>query len=90
MNAKIFRFPNPKKTIVYKIPLYTDEDIFLTVLAVNIFSAFPHKITAANLEECDPSIVIAAISQACTTDIFSDSAKQTYLDIIKSVERLEI
>jgi len=90
MNAKIFRFPNPKKTIVYKIPLYTDEDIFLTVLAVNIFSSFNYKITAANLEDCDPAIVIAAISQACTLDIFSDSAKQTYLNIIKSVERLEI
>ncbi len=90
MNAKIFRFPNPKKTIVYKIPLYTDEDIFLTVLAVNIFSSFNHKITAANLEECDPAIVIAAISQASTLDMFSDSTKQTYLNIIKSVESLEI
>jgi len=89
MNAKVFRFPDTKKIIVYKIPLYTDEDIFLTVLAVNIFSSFPHKITAANLEECDPVIVIAAISQASTLNIFSDSAKQTYLNIIESVERLE-
>lgn len=89
MNAKVFRFPDTKKIIVYKIPLYTDEEIFLTVLAVNIFSAFPHKITAANLEECDPAIVISAISQASTIDIFSDSAKQVYLNIIKSIERLE-
>jgi hypothetical protein len=90
MNAKIFRFPDPKKTIVYKIPLYTDEDIFLTVLAVNIFSSFNHKITDANLEECDTAIVIDAISQASTLDMFSDSTKQTYLNIIKSVESLEI
>ena len=89
MNAKIFKFPDLKNTIVYKIPLYTDEDIFLTVLAVNIFSSFSYKITAANLEECDPAIVMAAISQACAADIFSDSAKQTYLNIITSVERLE-
>ena len=89
MNAKVFRFPDPAKTIVYKIPLYTDEEIFLTVLAVNIFSAFPHKVTAANLEECDPAIVIAAISQASTIDIFSDATKLIYLNIIKSVERLE-
>ena len=90
MNAKVFRFPDRNKIVVYKIPLYTDEDIFLTVLAVNIFSSFNHKITAANLEECDPAIVIAAISQASTLDMFSDSTKQTYLNIIKSVESLEI
>jgi hypothetical protein len=89
MNAKIFRFPDPKKTIVYKIPLYTDEDIFLTVLAVNMFGSFDYKITASNLEECDPTIVIAAISQACTLDIFSDYTKQTYINIIESAERLE-
>lgn len=89
MNAKVFRFPEPSKTIVYKIPLYTDEEIFLTVLAVNIFSAFPYKITAANLEECDPAIVISAISQASTIDIFSDSAKLIYNNIITSIERIE-
>ena len=89
MSAKVLRFPDKQKTVVYKIPLYTDDEIFLTVLAVNLFGSFIHKVTAANLEDCDPAIVIAAISQASTIDIFSDSAKQVYLNIIKSIERLE-
>ena len=89
MNAKVFRFPDATKTIVYKIPLYTDEEIILTAMAVNIFGAFPHKVTPANLEECDPAIVISAISQASTHVIFSETAKTIYLNIIKSVERLE-
>ena len=46
MSAKVLRFPDKQKTVVYKIPLYTDEEIFLTVLAVNIFSLFSYKITA--------------------------------------------
>lgn len=89
MNAKVFRFPDAKKTVVYKIPLYNDEEIILTSLAVNVFGAYPHKVTPANLEECDPAIVIAAISQASTHVIFSDIAKSIYLNIIKSIERLE-
>ena len=39
MNAKVFRFPDRNKIVVYKIPLYTDEEIFFTVLAVASFSA---------------------------------------------------
>lgn len=90
MNAKVFRFPDTKKTIAYKIPLYSDDEIFLTVLAVNIFGAFPYKVTAANLEECDPAIVIDAITEASTIDdMFSNYAIQVYHNIIKSVERLE-
>jgi hypothetical protein len=90
MNAKIYRFPETIKSIVYKIPLYTDEEIFLTVLAVNTFGTFTHKIKAANLEECDPVIVITAIAQAATYDIFSKDAKEIYVNIIKSVEEIEI
>ena len=81
MSAQVLRFPNKQKTVVYKIPLYTDEEIFLTVLAVNIFSLFSYKITATTLENCDSEIVLSAITKASTSDIFSNSAKFTYIEI---------
>lgn len=90
MSAKIYRFQKATKSIVYKIPLYTDDEIFLTVLAINTFGTFTHKVTAANLEKCDPKIVIAAIALAATYDIFSKEAKEIYVNIIKSVEEIEI
>jgi hypothetical protein len=89
MNANIYVFPVKSKTIVYKIPLYTDEEIFLTVLAMNVFGNTPHKITSSNLEECDLELVIAAIAQAATYDIFTNYTKQVYLNIIRSVEEIE-
>jgi hypothetical protein len=90
MNAKIYRFPETIKSIVYKIPLYTDVEIFLTVLAINTFGTLTYKVTVANLEKCDPIIVISAISQAATYDLFSKEAKETFFNIIKSVEKIEI
>jgi hypothetical protein len=87
MAAKVFRFP--EKRIVYKIPLYTDEEIFLTVLAVNIFSLFSYKITASTLENCDSEIVLSALTKASTSDIFSNSAKFTYIEILNAVEKFE-
>ena len=89
MNAKVFRFPDRNKIVVYKIPLYTDDEIFLTVLAVNLFSSFMHKVTAANLENCDSEIVLSAITKASTSDIFSNSVKFTYIEILNAVEKFE-
>ena len=89
MNAKVFRFPDRNKIVVYKIPLYTDDEIFLTVLAVNLFGSFIHKVTAANLENCDSEIVLSAITKASTSDIFSNSVKFTYIEILNAVEKFE-
>ena len=89
MSAQVLRFPNKQKTVVYKIPLYTDEEIFITVLAVNIFSLFSYKITATTLENCDSEIVLSAITKASTSDIFSNSAKFTYIEILNAVEKFE-
>jgi hypothetical protein len=89
MSAKVLRFPDKQKTVVYKIPLYTDEEIFLTVLAVNIFSLFSYKITASTLENCDSEIVLSAITKASTCDIFSNSTKFTYIEILNAVQKIE-
>jgi hypothetical protein len=89
MNAKVYRFPQNIKSISYKIHLYTDEDIFLTVLAINAFGSVPHKVTSANLEECDSEIVIATIMYAADCNIFSAQTQQIYRNIIKSVETIE-
>ena len=38
MTAKVIQFPIKEKVIGYKIPLYTDEEIFVTVSAMNMYS----------------------------------------------------
>ena len=52
MPAQIYKFPE-RRTYYrgYKIPLYTEEQIFLTVISLNIFGNLTEKVTEKTLEE---------------------------------------
>jgi hypothetical protein len=89
MNAKIYRFPEQRALFKgYKIPLYTEEEIALTVVAMNTFSNLPEKVTLNTLENYDPVTVIKALVEASTSSIFSTKTKQTYCIILKAIETL--
>lgn len=90
MTAKIINFPEIKKTIGYKIPLYTDEEIFITVAAMNIFCKFSYKINENNLPNHDPVMVIEALTLAKNSDIISSISKKTINGILKSIESIEL
>ena len=77
MNAKIYRFPE-RRTLFkgYKIPLYTEDEILLTVVALNIFGNLPEKVTDKTLESYDPVTVIKALVEASTSMLLSNKSKQ--------------
>jgi hypothetical protein len=89
MNAKIYRFPE-RRTLFkgYKIPLYTEDEIVLTVVALNIFGNLPEKVTDKTLESYDPVTVIKALVEAKSSNLLSNKSKQTIADILKSIETL--
>ena len=89
MNAKIYRFPE-RRTLFkgYKIPLYTEDEILLTVVALNIFGNLPEKVTDKTLESYDPVTVIKALVEASTSMLLSNKSKQIIADILKSIETL--
>jgi hypothetical protein len=89
MNAKIYRFPEKRALFKgYKIPLYTEEEILVTVMSLNIFSELPEKVTENTLENYDPLTVIKALVEAKSSTIFSSKTKQTIIGILKSIESL--
>lgn len=91
MPAKIFKFPEPNKIKGYKIPLYTDEEIFLTIAAMNMFcQGINLKIDHNNLTDYDPTIVIDALTKARDSEFFSHKAKTIITRILHSVEKIEI
>ena len=91
MTATIFRFPKTNKVKGYKIPLYTDEEIFLTIAAMNMFcSSIDLKINNNNLTNYDPVLVIDALTKAKESDLFSYKTKSTFTRILQSVEKIEI
>jgi hypothetical protein len=89
MNAKIYRFPE-RRTLFkgYKIPLYTEDEILLTVIALNIFGNLPEKVTDKTLETYDPVTVIKALVEAKSSTLLSNKSKQIIADILKSIETL--
>ena len=90
MIAKVIQFPIKEKVIGYKIPLYTDEEIFITILAMNVFGDLQYKITEKNLTEHDPVLVINVLMKAKESDVVSGLYKRIIGNILKAVEPVEM
>jgi hypothetical protein len=89
MNAKIYRFPESRAIFKgYKIPLYNEDEIYLTVISLNIFGNLPEKVTEKTLIDYDPLTVIKALVEAKSSGVLSGKAKTTIQGILKSIETL--
>jgi hypothetical protein len=88
MTARIYTFPNRYTRIIngYKISLYNEEEIFITITAMNVFGNFRDRVTDVTLENYDPYDVIHSLSEAKTSQLFSNRTKQIINKILKSIE----
>ena len=89
MPAIIYKFPE-RRTYYrgYKIPLYTEEEIFLTIFALNMFGGVKENVTSQTLESYEPVEVIKALIEAKSSFVLSTKAKQSIINILKSIETL--
>jgi len=90
MTAKIYRFPERYTRYFngYKISLYNEEEVFITVVAMNAFGEVKEKVTDTTLENYDPILIIRALSEAKSSNLFTSKTKQIILKILKTVEPL--
>jgi hypothetical protein len=88
MTARIYTFPDRYTRIIngYKISLYNEEEIFITITAMNVFGNFMDRVTDITLENYDPYDVIHSLSEAKTSSLFSNRTKQIINKILKSIE----
>jgi hypothetical protein len=91
MTATIYSFPKkqsePEK-VEYRIPLFSDEEIELTLVAVNVFNLSDIKYNMKTLCTVDPELVLNCLIQATETDVFSDSVKSKLRYILNNVEKV--
>jgi hypothetical protein len=75
MTARIYTFPDRYTRIIngYKISLYNEEEIFITITAMNVFGNFMDRVTDITLENYDPYDVIHSLTEAKTSQLFSNS-----------------
>jgi hypothetical protein len=88
MTARIYTFPDRYTRLFngYKISLYNEEEIFITITAMNIFGNLKEKVTDMNLENHDPYDVIHSLSEAKSSQLFSNKTKQIISKILLSIE----
>lgn len=87
MSATIYHFPL-KSFKGLKIPLYTEDEIYTTVLALNCFGDSNTKITEEDLKDIEPIIVVKALYEAKSSTFVSFKSKQLIDKILKSIETL--
>lgn len=88
MSAIIYTFPDRYTRLFngYKISLYNEEEIFITVSVVNIFGNSKERITESTIEKCDPYDIIHCLSEAKSSSLFSLRTKQIINKILRSIE----
>lgn len=87
MSATIYHFPL-KTFRGLKIPLYTEEEIYTTVLALNCFGESNTKVTEEDLKDIEPIAVVKALYEAKNSSFVAFKTKQLIDKILKSIETL--
>lgn len=89
MSATLYHFPT-KSIRGLKIPLYTEEEIFITLAALNCFGQNEIKVTEKDLLDIEPVEVMQALYEAKYSNLFSFNTKQTIEKILKSIETVAL
>lgn len=87
MTGTVIQFPiNSVQPRGVRIPLYTDEEVALTTMAINAFSDLPHTTSTDELKYSDPVLVLECLRRAKHSNWFSSYVNNIFLKILQSVE----
>ncbi|NBO99946.1 MAG: hypothetical protein EBU90_07425 [Proteobacteria bacterium] len=90
MTAKILEFPKTEKSYGFKIPLYSNIEIEISLLCINSFSTHPNKITAKNLSDIDPKFVIESLTKGRQCQHITPLSKRIIDKILNNVEKISL
>lgn len=90
MTATIIEFPKKEKSYGFKIPLYTDIEIEISLLCINSFSSYPNKITVKDLSEIDPCFVIESLRKGRHCQYITPLSKRIIDKILNNVEKISL
>ena len=89
--ATILNFPRrPRASESLVISLYTDEEIELTVAAINLHGAGLGHCTADTLSTLDAESVEFCLRQASTNGLLSSRSRRLASSILASIEHINI
>lgn len=85
--AEILKFPSRENKSVVRLKLFSEDEIFVALVAINTYSADDFKFTEQNIEFLDPEIVITCLQDALKSLFFSEEFKIVAASILNNVER---
>lgn len=89
MAARIYQFPKtPVLEPKYRIPLYSDEEIEVTIICVNVFLHDDIKYNIDKLNFIDPILIIESLKSSVSSPIFSEKFKAIVKRVLKNVETI--
>ena len=89
MAATIYSFPKLIKEPEYRLPLYSDEEVEVTIICVNVFSHHDIKYNIDTLCFLDTVTVLECLKSATSSKIFSEKFKTITRAILKNVEEVK-
>lgn len=89
--ATILEFPRrPRIQQSTVISLYTDEEIAVTLAAVNLHNESSGKVREHELNELDAEMVERCLRQASVNELLSTRAKRCAVRILASIQHINI
>lgn len=85
MAATIYRFPSKDK-VTYKIALYSEIEVEVVLICLNVFAEIEQPATFNNLGNIDSEKVLESLHLANDSWIFSNDMKSYIQQILNNVE----
>jgi hypothetical protein len=87
-----FKIKNTKpknKTIGHRISFYTDAEIEITLLSLNMFGSDTQRYTIKTLKELDPLYIKSCLCSLKSSDVISSAVKKSINIIIDNMEEIK-
>ena len=90
--AKVIKFPEPQPAVIqgYRMSFFTENEIDLALLCLNVYGFTERRYTRKTLKQLDPLYIKDCMIRAYNSDLLATTAKKTIMKIIDSIEEIAI
>jgi len=85
--AEILKFPMRENKSIVRLKLFSEDEILVTLIAINTYCADDFRYTEQNMEFLDPEVVVHCLQDSLKSSLFSEEFKYIAQHILDNVER---
>lgn len=89
MSASIIQFPDRPRPQNIQIPLYTDEEIAVTLAAINVCGKLKYRVDESDLKHLDAGLVFQCLMLGRLNTVFSTSSRNLIKKILSNIQSVQ-